>query len=149
MRSLTNRNILIELEKDIYARRYFVGVFPRDKLPSKVPYPSALIVNTHPMGSPGEHWLAMFFNKAKNCEFFDSFGFTAKDYGFEKYIESLSREYKNNVFQMQDIDSNACGYYSIYFILLKSRGFSLEDINNLFSKTNFKINDYLISHIVN
>jgi hypothetical protein len=50
--------------------------------------------------------------------------------------------------QIQDIDSNACGYFCIYFILLKSRGFSLEHISRLFSESNFILNDYLISHIL-
>ena len=148
MKSLSTRNILQEIGRDVYAKRNFIGVFPRDRLPEIITYPSALIVNTHPLGYPGEHWLAIYFTKSKCCEFFDSFGFPATEYGLHRYINSFSRSYKNNEFQIQHIDSNACGYYCIYFVLLKSRGFKLEDIINLFSKTNFKINDYLISHVV-
>ena len=114
-----------------------------------VSYPSSLIINTHPQGQPGEHWLAMYFTKTKCCEFFDSFGFPATVYGLDKYIKLFSRSFISNEFQIQDIDSNACGYYCIYFLLLKSRGFKLKDINSLFSKRDFKMNDYLISHIVN
>ena len=116
-------------------------------LPSINSYPSSLIINTHPRGEPGEHWLAMYFDNNKNCEFFDSFGFTANDYGFDKYINLFSRSYVNNKFQIQNIDSDGCGYYCIYFILLKARGFTLTNINDLFSKSNFKINDFLISNI--
>ena len=32
--------------------------------------------------------------------------------------------------QIQSLFSTACGYYSIYFILLKSRNFCLNDIQN-------------------
>ena len=65
-----------------------------------------------------------------------------------KYITLFSKSFVNNKIQIQNIDSNACGYYCIYFILLKARGFNLKNINELFSKSNFRINDFLVSHII-
>ena len=149
MESLTTLDILKEINKDSYARRYFVGVFPRNRLPAINTYPASLILNTDPSGRPGEHWVAIYFNKEKEAEFFDSFGFSAEQYNFDKYIKRFSINYTYNTFQIQNIDSYFCGYYCLYFIMLKSRGFSMKQINGLFSKTNFKINDYLVSHIVN
>jgi hypothetical protein len=148
MRSLTTGDICKEIKKDIYGKRIFKGVFPRDKLPFIHTYPASLIVNTHTSEYPGEHWLAIFIDKSKHCEFFDSFGFPFKFYGFEKYITRFSLSSSSNLSQIQNLDSNACGYYCIYFILLKSRGFSIEQINSLFSQSNFILNDYLISHIL-
>jgi hypothetical protein len=92
--------------------------------------------------------LAIYVDKYKNCEFFDSFRLTEKDYGFDSYIIMFSRNYTSNKLQMQDISSNACGYYYIYFILFKSRGFSLNEIQNLFSRDDFNFNDFLVSFIV-
>ena len=142
MRSLTTGDICKEIKKDIYGKRIFKGVFPRDKLPFIHTYPASLIVNTHTSEYPGEHWLAIFIDKSKHCEFFDSFGFPFTFYGFEKYITRFSLSSKSNLSQIQNLDSNA------YFILLKSRGFSIEQINSLLSQSNFILNDYLIAHIL-
>jgi len=97
MRSLTTGDICKEIKKDIYGKRIFKGVFPRDKLPFIHTYPASLIVNTHTSEYPGEHWLAIFFDKSKHCEFFDSFGFPFKFYGFEKYITRFSLSSSSNL----------------------------------------------------
>ncbi len=148
MKRLSTKDILQGLISDPYAKRYFLGVFPRDKVPRITKYPSSLIVNTDKQGERGEHWLAIYVDKYKNCEFFDSFGLSEKDYGFDGYIRTFSRNYTSNKLQMQDISSNACGYYCIYFILFKSRGLSLNEIQNLFSRDNFNFNDFLVCFIV-
>jgi hypothetical protein len=49
---------------------------------------------------------------------------------------------------MQDISSNACGDYCIYFILFKSRGLSLNEIQSLIPRDDFNFNDFLVSFIV-
>ena len=69
MESLTTLDILKEINKDSYARRYFVGVFPRNRLPAINTYPASLILNTDPSGRPGEHWVAIYFNKEKEQNF--------------------------------------------------------------------------------
>ena len=148
MRRLSNKEILDVIQNDSYGKKIFLGVFPRDMLPRVTIYPSSLIVNTDPLGQKGEHWFAIHVDKNKNCEFFDSFGFSEKDYGFENYIRTFSRNYSSNKNQIQDLNSNACGYYCIYFILLKARGFKMRDINNLFSNDDFNFNDFLVSHVV-
>lgn len=148
MKRLSTRDILQSLTQDQHAKRYFLGVFPRDKLPQITKYPSSLIVNTDKQGEKGEHWLEIYVDKYINCEFFDSFGLSEKDYGFESYIRTFSRNYTSNKFQMQDISSNACGYYCIYFILFKSRGLSMLEIQSFFSQDDFNFNDFLVSFIV-
>jgi hypothetical protein len=80
MNRLSTRDILQGLINDQYAKRYFLGVFPRDKLRSLVTkYPSSLIVSTDKQGERGENWLAIYVDKHKNCEFFDSFELSEKD----------------------------------------------------------------------
>ena len=58
MKSLSTKNIINEINTDVYAKRNFIGVFPRDRLPNVVSYPSSLIINTHPQGQPGEHCIS-------------------------------------------------------------------------------------------
>ena len=76
MKRLSTLDILKEIDKDFYAKRYFKGVFARDNIPFIISYPCSLIINTDPSTRPGEHWLALFFNSKKEAEFFDSFGNT-------------------------------------------------------------------------
>ena len=52
------------LKNDPYTERVFKGAFARDQL-SKVVYPSAYVVNTRPISQPGEHWIAIYFDKTK------------------------------------------------------------------------------------
>ena len=55
-------------------KKLFWGVFPRDKLPRITTYPSSKIVNTDKQtDKKGDHWLAIYVGKNKNCEFVDSF----------------------------------------------------------------------------
>ena len=68
MISLSTLDILKEIDKDSYAKRYFIGVYPRNRLPAIKSYPASLIVNTDPSGKPGEHWLAIYFNKSKELD---------------------------------------------------------------------------------
>ena len=104
MRSLTTGDIYKAIKKDIYGKRIYNGVFPRDKLPFIHSYPASLIVNTHTSEYPAEHWLAIYFDKSKHCEFFDSFGFPFIFHGFEKYISRFSPSSSSNSSQIQNLD---------------------------------------------
>lgn len=105
--------------------------------------------NTDPLGKEGQHWLAFYYDINGKCTFFDSFGHSPAFFGLEAYIEKTSTKWEYNTQQLQSIFSSTCGYYCIYFILLKSRNFKMCDILNLFNKTNFNINDYIVSKIFN
>ena len=52
----------------------FIGVFPLDKLPSKIYYGDKLIVNTDTSNLPGEHWLAASYRKPGIIDAFDPLG---------------------------------------------------------------------------
>ena len=79
-----------------------------------------------------------------NCTFFDSFGFSPQDYKVDDYIKKTSKSYEWNQNQIQHVESSMCGFYCIYFINLKSRGYSLQFINQLFVKKQFKQNDFFM-----
>ena len=53
----------------------FVGVYPLDKLPRRLEAPANLIINTHTHNLPGEHWLAVSYQRGGLIYAFDSFGF--------------------------------------------------------------------------
>ena len=56
-------------KKDLY------GVLARDQLPEYIPYPKHFIINTEESSEPGEHWLALYYDKNGICNFFDSYQF--------------------------------------------------------------------------
>ena len=117
---LNSREIMQEIHKDIIAKKIFKGVFPRDKLPKSITFPSCFIFNTKPSTHNGEHWLAIFYNSNKEATFFDSYGFHPNKFNMVKYLENTSKNWILNDTQIQGVLSSSFGYYCIYFILFMS-----------------------------
>jgi hypothetical protein len=110
-----------------------VRVYAADQIPRY--YSRGFIVNTHGSHLPGEHWVAFWKNNG-NIEFFDSFGQKPTYYGFQ-----TAKLYNDVV--LQSIDSNTCGLYALFYVMCKSRGYTLEHIQRLFV-TNTRLNDYFM-----
>jgi hypothetical protein len=137
------------LKKDDFAKQNFKAVLPRDKLPTRTTYPASYAVNTHESSKKGEHWLALHYDYNGFCTFFDPFGLSPVYYKLDKFIRRTSRGgFIHNTQQLQALTSTVCGYYCIYFILMKSRDFLLDDILSLFDKKNFDNNDFKILHLL-
>ena len=78
------------IEKDSYAKKYYLGTVALDQLPQFIKYPSCFILNNQKSKQPGQHWIAIYFGKNQKAEFFDSFGQSAKYYNLENYIKTRS-----------------------------------------------------------
>ena len=48
-----------------------------------------ILTNTEPSYKKGEHWLALFFNKSRNCPFFDSYGHDPTYFNILNYIKQF------------------------------------------------------------
>jgi hypothetical protein len=138
-------NIQIEniLKKDKFSKHNFIGVYSRDNLPLKVIKPSTLIFNSDISSGPGEHWIALNYTKNGNCEFFDSLGLGPHFYGIENYLKNTSKKCKINKNAIQSLNSTYCGFYSILFILIRSRNYSYKTFLNSFEKNTNKNDIYL------
>ena len=119
--SLYSTEIYKILKEDEFSKDIFKNVLARNQLPAKISYPSAFVINNKKDNHPGEHWIAFFYDKDKNCDFFDSFARGPSAYGLEKYLRKSSKTLNYNKFQLQSWYSSFCGYHCIYFILLRSR----------------------------
>ena len=139
---MTTNDINTILQKDYFTKFNFLGVFPRDEIPAITFYPSCFVINTEPSYKKGEHWLALFFNKSRNCTFFDSYGHDPAYFNMLNYIKRFSSEFTYNKKQIQGILSVTCGHYCVFFILLMNRGYSLSTILSCFSSKNFDLNDF-------
>ena len=126
---MNGRQIARVLSKDIRSRRIFRGVYARDLLNcSNQTFcrgPSVYVVNTDSSDKPGEHWVALYFNGLGQCEYFDSFGLPPRHLDIKMFIYKHCRKFCYNKRMIQPLTSDTCGYYVIYYILMKSRGLSL------------------------
>jgi hypothetical protein len=117
----------------------FLGVFAANEVPTCLPtFPCCFIVNTDPNNKPGEHWIACYCESAYLLEFFDSYGLSPVLYQSIR-LPTMNVWYNPRCFQ--SMSSNACGYYSIYYVCCRARGVSKIQIQShlrqWFSADNF------------
>ena len=87
------------LRRDPYCKKIFKGVYARDQI-KRVSYPSAYVINSDPSTRCGKHWIALFFARRENGQYFDSNGLPPKVLGFTVFIyesnfEKVDLEPKN------------------------------------------------------
>ena len=112
-----------------------IGVFSADQIPQSISsYPSAFIINTDRKRDPGTHWLA-FYVTGHRGEFFDSYGRKPSFYsgGFSDFFAVNNLTLQHNDKRLQSKDSNACGYYCIYYLINRCRGVPMNEIIRSFS----------------
>ena len=99
-----------------------VGVFNKDVLPH-YKSPGGYIVNLqdstdeHGKELPGTHWTSFYVPKVGRAAYFDSFGFDAP----VQVSKFLNRNYVYSHHPIQNIYSEICGYYCLYFIWFMHR----------------------------
>ena len=108
------------------------GIFMKDELPKKLKkgfYVINLASNTDNNG--GTHWTAFYYGSDDNY-YFDAFGFIAP-----MEVDKRLKSYVYNTSQIQDINSTACGFYCIGFIIYmnsqKNKMEGYKSFVNLFS----------------
>jgi hypothetical protein len=146
--ALNGKQIYDFLKADDYSYKHFKSVLPRDKLPSKRKFPAAYVINTQGSSHPGEHWLAIYYDKNGNCDFFDSFGIAPSFYGLVDFLNKTSNKWNYNNKQVQSLMSEFCGYYCTYFILLRCRNIPMDIILKFFDRKDFFKNDFCIMHLL-
>ena len=132
---------------DAEISRVFEGVFPSDCLPSRLPCPSAFIVNTDPKSKPGKHWIAFYVDQDYLGDHLDSFGRHPIP-TVEKYLDDKCIEWQYSVKQLQSPLTTTCGQYCIYFLHQRCRGKSMETILKRFSD-DYASNDQFVKNFVN
>ena len=138
------------LRKDRYTRGVFQGVYPSDKLPTSVSsYPALFIANVDTSEKPGSHWVAFYFTKNKEGEFFDSYGLPPSNYTgtFTSFLNNNSSSWKFNTLTLQSMTSKVCGHYCLYFALFRCRNISMNSIVYRFSN-NKQRNDFLVKNFI-
>ena len=143
---MNTKQIEYLLKNDPYSQKMFKKVCAKDLIP-RVTYPTAYVVNSHPSSKPGEHWVAMYFDKNGKGEYFDSYGLSPDIFGFTEFMNKNSTSWDFNKKTLQSLFSNVCGHYCIYFILFRCRGVSMRDITAHFS-SNLTENDRRVANFI-
>ena len=128
------------------ASPYFVGVYPRDKLPTLKSLPAVVIANTDTSKGPGEHWITMYIPLDGEAMYFDSYGLPPQQKVFERY---MGKSYTSNNIQLQSIYSSACGQYAVYSAVKMCRGWNMKQIQSEFDRRNLVENDTAVTDWVN
>ena len=118
----------------------FYGVKAYDQIPSYVlSYPCGYVFNTDKSNRPGSHWVSVYFDKKKDCQYFCPLG--VEPYGMlYDFVLANSRTATYNKRTLQHPLSNACGYYTVYHLIHASRGKGLAVITGSFGPQ-LKLND--------
>ena len=134
---MNSTQLAIILKKDKYTRAVFQGVYPSDKLPTSVSsFPALFIANVDTSEKPGSHWVAFYFTKDCEGEFFDSYGLPPSNYTgtFSSFLNDNSKGWSFNSVTLQSINSKVCGHYCLYYALFHCRNIDMSTIVHRFSK---------------
>ena len=132
-------------------RQHGVKVMCAEELPALVKKkPRCYVVNTDRCGNPGLHWTVFYFPQRGPAEFFDSLGNPPEHYHrrFKGVLMANGPRYSYLKNRLQDLDSNVCGHYCIYFVQQRSRGRTMKDICRDFRKNRYVQNDAFVYQYV-
>jgi len=132
-------------------KSYRTTVLPADKLNVVSSQQFAIVANNQTSNQPGMHWIAMFKKRgSKEVEFFDSCAMPIEFYSptFESFLSSKANVVRMSNTRIQAATSNACGHFSIYYLLHRVRGVSFERILQTFDEFDLDSNDRIVRKFV-
>ena len=114
----------------------------------KPTFPSAYVINSDPSSEPGEHRVAVYYDKRGQGEYFDSYGLSPTLVGLKSYMDTYSLSgWIYNRKTLKAYFSSFCGHYCVYFISFRCCGVSLHAIVSDFT-SNLTENDRSISRFI-
>jgi len=131
----------------------FLGAYAYDELPEKPKTDKfSLIVNTSASNTSGDHWIALIWSK-NTFYFLDSYGRSLNDATLPKQFSDSMKKYvgrnhtiKHNSKWLQQLTSNTCGAYCVYFIQ-EFENTGLKKMLQVFNE-NLKNNDkYVLNYV--
>lgn len=149
---MNTQQLLNVLKHDPYTSEFNCKVLPLNHfLEYSATTSSLMIINYDTCDEPGSHWVAVFINKNKKIEYFDSYGMLPI---YSSVTEKLSDLSHNKGLAFNKIrfqgNSTVCGQYCLVYLLLKARGYSLKQVQNIFHKTEtFVERDLVANYFIN
>ena len=141
------------MREDDAIKVQFGGVCALNQLPKIIEEkPKVYIVNTDPSNKRGSHWVAFYFPREENPEFFDSAGHTPDSYHvrFQNVlINNGDGAYIINTGRLQPPATDTCGAFCLFYAAYRCRGWTMNDILRLFRGTSLMDNDTTVVDFVN
>ena len=141
------------LRSDPFTLKCFGGVLTlseKDQWPQPLKLPVSYVINTDVRkDGPGEHWVALYCAESGGCDYFDSYGTPPLEgiYDFVKRFSSGPVLY--NTKWVQSPLSRVCGAYAVFFLLMRSRGITMQNVGGLFQNgKNLMGNDALLIELL-
>ena len=75
-----------------------------------------MVVNTHTKNLPGEHWIAIYVDKDRNGELFDSLS-SPINTTLMRWLNRFTRKWLTNTVPFQNPLAATCGSYVIYYVM--------------------------------
>lgn len=122
------------LRKNKFTKKYFLGVYSSDKLPTRLlKYPYCFVANTDPHWLKGQHWISIWVSSPRSVEYFCSLG-QKPNKPFQDYLDKFKKIQTNDK-QIQGANENTCGYFCIYFLMSRATGQSFSEIMSILWRT--------------
>lgn len=145
--ALSTIQIRFLLKKFIPRENIYVCAIDQLNLINKSSF--SIVVNNQEQYLSGQHWLALRKNRNSNTlEVFDSFAMDLNFYGSR--IQQFAKRHhlkivKNNE-SIQKPTSLLCGYFSVMFLIKRSKGMPFEEFLSQFSDINLACNEKIVRH---
>lgn len=129
--------VLKYISKDASLLSLFGGLFAKDQLTFDIPDRNIFyICNTDLAKNRGKHWIVIYSTLGSNrIEYFDSLG-NYPPHNFVKFMTKTKKSIIFNKKKVQATSSKSCGYFCLYFIMLRYRNISYKNIIDNFSNSN-------------
>lgn len=131
-------------------KRIKIGVCASDQLNSVKEKEFAVISNIQDSSKEGLHWVCFFkTKKMKFVDFFDSIGNDVKSYGenFKEFVKKF-KGVRQCTTQFQSDSSDICGKYCLWFLTMRSKGVTYENIVKQLSTFDKQQNDLFIRNSI-
>lgn len=111
--------------------------------------PSITILNYDPCDKPGSHWVCVYVSIDGNIEFFDSYGMESMNKALQEKLLGADKMLIHNRIQLQGF-STVCGQYCLAYALLRTRGYTMHEIVDIFQMTDSIIErDNIVNMLIN
>ena len=127
---ISNARITLFLRKHPKTKSIFLNAVACNSTQKRSLFPYAMVMTTDDFNAwisnaPG-HWVALYLIDKENAEYFDSAGMPPNTCILE-YLKEYSNIKKSSE-ELQAFSAATCGFYCMYFILMRSYGKTFEEI---------------------
>jgi len=142
----------LEIINKLTGSKHTTGVFPANKLPSKVKKPLAFILHSEDADQYLGHWSAVYAAKSnkKPVQYFCSYGLEPTNKHHIRFLKRYGKKFVFNKRCLQEIDSVVCGGYVLLYLAYKMLYIpKIETFLKKFKSAECNTNDKIIAAATN